>query len=170
MEIKKVWSVVFCVERPSKEGVPLGWGIELCGSSSCLGDLGSLLNTEGILTLPMFLLSNGSLIWMWSASFAWWCRVLQHLQCQGVGCCNTLHHQAKEAFHICYNTKHHWAKEVFQIHIKDPSLKRNIGKVRIPSVFNKCLKSPRQLEFPHSSIPQPKGGILFTWSFNTKDN
>ena len=54
--------IVFCVERPSEEGVPLGWGIELCGSSCCLGGLRSLLNTEGILTLPMFLLSDGSLI------------------------------------------------------------------------------------------------------------
>ena len=68
---------------------------------------------------------------------------------------NTLHHQAKEALHIC---------------IKDPSLNRNIDKVRIPSVFNKLLKPPRQLELPHSSIPPPKGGTFFTWSFNTKDN
>ena len=57
-------SIVFCVERPSKEGAALGVGIELCGSSSCLGGLRSLLNTEGILTLPMFLLSDGSLIQM----------------------------------------------------------------------------------------------------------
>ena len=56
--------IVFCVKRPSEEGVPLGGGIELCGSSSCLGGLRSLLNTEGILTLPMFLLSDGSLIQM----------------------------------------------------------------------------------------------------------
>ena len=55
---------------------------------------------------------------------------------------NTLHHQAKEALHIC---------------IKDPSLNRNIGKVRIPSVFNKLLKPARQLELPHSSIPHPRG-------------
>ena len=55
--------IVFCVKRPSKEGPPSG-GIELCGSSSCLGGLRSLLNTEGILTLPMFLLSVGSLIQM----------------------------------------------------------------------------------------------------------
>ena len=55
---------------------------------------------------------------------------------------NTLHHQAKEALHICF---------------KDPSLNRNIGKVRIPSVFNKLLKPPRQLELPHSSIPPPQG-------------
>ena len=53
--------IVFCVERPSEEGAPFGGGIELCGSSSCLGSLRSLLNTEGIL-LPMFLLSDGSLI------------------------------------------------------------------------------------------------------------
>ena len=54
--------IVFCVERPSKEGAPLGWGIELCGCSICLGGLRSLLNTEGILTLQMFLLSDGFLI------------------------------------------------------------------------------------------------------------
>ena len=79
MEIKKVWSVVFCVERPSEEGAFLGWQIDLCGNYSCLGGLRSLLDTEGILTLPIFLLSDGSLIWIWSASFAWWCRVLLSL-------------------------------------------------------------------------------------------
>ena len=47
-----------------KKVPPLGGRIELCGSSSCLEGLGSLLNTEGILTLPMFLLSDGSLIRM----------------------------------------------------------------------------------------------------------
>ena len=52
--------IVFCVKRPSEEGAPLSGGIELCGSSSCLGGLRSLLNTEGILTLPVFLLSDGS--------------------------------------------------------------------------------------------------------------
>ena len=55
---------------------------------------------------------------------------------------NTLHHQAKEALHIC---------------IKDPSLNRNIGKVRIPSVFNKLLKHYTQLELPHSFIPHLRG-------------
>ena len=68
------------------------------------------------------------------------------------------------------NTLHHPAKEALHIHIKDSSLNRNIGKVRIPTVFNKLLKLPRQLEPPHSSIPPPKGGTFFTWSFNTKDN
>ena len=53
---------VFCVKRQSEEGAPWVGGIEQCGSSSCLGALRSLLNTEGILTLPMFLLSEGSLI------------------------------------------------------------------------------------------------------------
>ena len=62
-----------------KKVPPLGGGIELCGGSSCLGSLRSLLNTVGILTLPMFLLSDGSLIQMWSASFAWWYRVLLSL-------------------------------------------------------------------------------------------
>ena len=33
--------IVFCVERPSEEGGPFGWGIELCGSSSCLEGLRS---------------------------------------------------------------------------------------------------------------------------------
>ena len=43
MEIKKCEVLtVFCVERPSEEGAPLGGGIELCGSSSCLGALRSL--------------------------------------------------------------------------------------------------------------------------------
>ena len=57
--------IVFCVKRPSREGAPpLSGGLELCGSSSCLDSLGSLLNTEGILTLPMFLLSDGYFIQM----------------------------------------------------------------------------------------------------------
>ena len=68
------------------------------------------------------------------------------------------------------NTLHHQAKEALHIHIKDPSLNRNIGKVRIPSVFNKLLKPTRQLELSHSSIPPPKVGTVFIWSFNTKDN
>ena len=42
--------IVFCIKRPSEEGAPLGGGIELYGSSSCVGSLRSLLNTEGILT------------------------------------------------------------------------------------------------------------------------
>ena len=69
----------FVLKDQVKKVPSLAGGIELCGSSSCLGGLRSLLNTEGILTLPMFLLSDGSLIWMWSASFAWWCRVLLSL-------------------------------------------------------------------------------------------
>ena len=57
--------IVFFIERPIKEGTPsLGGGIELCGSSSCLEGLRSLLNPEVILTLPLFLLSDGSLIQM----------------------------------------------------------------------------------------------------------
>ena len=67
---------------------------------------------------------------------------------------NMLHHQTKEALHIS---------------IKDPSLNRNIGKARIPSVFNKLLKPPRQLELPHNSIPYPRGHLLHMF-FNTKDN
>ena len=55
------------------------------------------------------------------------------------------------------NTLHCQAKEALHIHIKDSSLNRNIGKVRIPSVFNKLLKPSSQLELQHSSIPPPKG-------------
>ena len=56
--------IVFVLKDQVKKVPPLGGGIELCGSSSCVGGLRSLLNTEGILTLPMFLLSDGSLIQM----------------------------------------------------------------------------------------------------------
>ena len=55
------------------------------------------------------------------------------------------------------NTLHDQAKETLHIHFKDPSLNRHIGKVRIPSAFNRLLKLPRQLELPHSSIPHPRG-------------
>ena len=58
------------------------------------------------------------------------------------------------------NTLHHQAKEALHIHIKDPSLSRNIGKVRVPSVFNILLKPPRQLKLPHSSILPPKGARI----------
>ena len=67
---------MFCVERPSKEGAPLGGGIELCGSSSCVGGLRCLLNTEGILILPMFL---------WVMDLWYKCEVL--LLLDDVGCC-----------------------------------------------------------------------------------
>ena len=70
---------------------------------------------------------------------------------------NTLHHRAKEALHIC---------------IKDPSLNRNIGKVRILSVFNKLFKAPIQLELLYSSILPPRGapsslGLLTQKTINT---
>ena len=52
----------FALKDQVKKVPLLGRGIEPCGSSSCLGGLRSLLNTEGILTLPLFLLSDGSLI------------------------------------------------------------------------------------------------------------
>ena len=55
------------------------------------------------------------------------------------------------------NTLHLWAKGALHISIKDPSLNRNIGKVRIPSVFNKPIKPHTQLEQPHSPIPLSKG-------------
>ena len=58
------------------------------------------------------------------------------------------------------NTLHHQAKEALHIHIKDPSLNRNIGKVRIPSVFNNFLKPSRQLDLPHSLSPHPRGHLL----------
>ena len=31
--------IIFCVERPSEEGAPLGGGMELCGCSSCVWGL-----------------------------------------------------------------------------------------------------------------------------------
>ena len=55
-------SLSFVLKDQMKKMPPLGGGIKLCGSSSCLGGLRHLLNVEGILTLPMFLLSDGSLI------------------------------------------------------------------------------------------------------------
>ena len=58
--------IVFFVERPNKEGASLGGRIELRGCSGCVWGLRSLLNTEGILTLSMFPLGNGSLVQMWS--------------------------------------------------------------------------------------------------------
>ena len=58
------------------------------------------------------------------------------------------------------NTIHSWAKEALYICIKDPSFNRNIGKVRIPSVINKLLKPPTQLELPHSFIPHLRGHLL----------
>ena len=58
------------------------------------------------------------------------------------------------------NTLLYQAKQALHIHIKDPSLNRNISKVRIPSVFNKLLKPPRQPELPHSSIPTQGGHLL----------
>ena len=54
----------FVLKDQVKKVPSLGGEIELCGSSSCLGGLRSLLNTEGILTLPVFLLHDGSLIQM----------------------------------------------------------------------------------------------------------
>ena len=51
------------------------------------------------------------------------------------------------------NTLHHQAKETLHIHIKDPSLHSNSAKARMPSVFNKLLKTSRQLQLPHCSIP-----------------
>ena len=71
--------IVFCVERPREEGASHGWGDRTIRRSSCVWGLRILLNTEGILTLPMFLLSDGSLIQMWGASLTQWCRALLSL-------------------------------------------------------------------------------------------
>ena len=66
---------------------------------------------------------------------------------------NTLHHQAKEALYIC---------------IKDPSLNRNCGKVRIPSVFNKLHKPPSQLELPQNQRGAPSSlGLSTQKTINT---
>ena len=66
------------------------------------------------------------------------------------------------------NNLHHQVKEALHIHIKDPSLNRNIGNIRIPSVFNNLLKPPTQLELPHSSIPHSRGHLLYL-VFQPKD-
>ena len=66
------------------------------------------------------------------------------------------------------NTLHRWAKEALHICIKDPSLNRNIGKVRIPSLFNKLLKPHTQLEQPYSTIPHTQEVTFFTWCFSTQ--
>ena len=52
----------FVLKDQVKKVSPLSGGIEPHGSFSCLVGLGSSLNTERILTLSMFLLSDGSLI------------------------------------------------------------------------------------------------------------
>ena len=54
----------FVLKDQVKKVPPLGRDIELCQSSSCVGGLRSLLNSEGVPNLPMFLLSDGSLIQM----------------------------------------------------------------------------------------------------------
>ena len=60
------------------------------------------------------------------------------------------------------NTLHHQAKGALHIHIKDPSLNRNIGKVRIPSVFNKLLKPPPDNQIFHIVLsPHPRGHLLY---------
>ena len=65
---------------------------------------------------------------------------------------NTLLHCVKEALHIC---------------IKDPSLNRNIGKVRMPSVFNKLLKPPHNYNF-HIVLSPTQGGHLLHLVFQHK--
>ena len=58
------------------------------------------------------------------------------------------------------NTLHCQGKWTLQICTKDPLLNRNIGKVRIPSAFNKLLNPCTQLGNPHSFIPPPKGALF----------
>ena len=110
--------IVFCVERPSKEGAHLEWGNRTMWSDHRNQTTSAIRNHHIITKHP---------------------KAEPNVRERGS---KTLHHQAKKALHIC---------------IKDTSLNRNIGKVRIPSVFNKLLKPSRQLELPHSSIPPPKG-------------
>ena len=71
--------IVFYMEGWNEEGATLGSEKKLCHCFSCVWGLRSLLNTEGILTLQVFLLSDGSLIEMLSASFSLQCRVLLSL-------------------------------------------------------------------------------------------
>ena len=166
-----------------KKMPPLVGGIELCGGSNCLGSLRSLF--------IVCLYRNLCIIYHWkcptnncTAEYIGETnrslkeRVSYHRNQTTSAIRNhhisTKHPKAElKDFTIIdreSNTLHHWAKEALHIRIKDPSLHRNIGKVWIPTVFNKLLKPPRQLELPHSSVPPPKGGTFFTWSFNTKDN
>ena len=65
-------------------------------------------------------------------------------------------------------TSHYWMCIVKPLNKSITSLNKNIGKVRIPSVFNNLLKPNTQLEQPHSSIPPPKGGTLFISVFQHK--
>ena len=66
------------------------------------------------------------------------------------------------------NTLYHQAKEALHIHIKDLLLNRHIGKVRIPSVFNKLFKPHTHLEEPHSSISKTQGRYLLLLVFQHK--
>ena len=68
MDFKKLWSVNYLLCWKWRR-CPLWWVTELCGCSSCVWCLRSLLNIKGILTLPMFLLSDRSVVQMWCASF-----------------------------------------------------------------------------------------------------
>ena len=67
------------------------------------------------------------------------------------------------------NTLHCWAKEALHIHIKDPSLNRNIGKVRIPFSIQQASQTS-QTTRTFIVLSPTQGGTFFTWSFNTKDN
>ena len=71
--------MLIILEDQVKKMPPLDGKMELLGCSSCVQGLRSLLNAEGILTWPMLLLSDGSLIQMGSAYFTQWCRVLLSL-------------------------------------------------------------------------------------------
>ena len=120
------------------------------GISSCLGGLRSLLNTEGILTLPMFLLSNGSLIRMWSASFAQWWRVLLSLSIivkslsSAFGCFVEQHSTPLSK----RSTSHSYQRSITQ---------QKHWQNQNPFSIQQTSQTSQTTRNSHSSIPPPKG-------------
>ena len=158
--------------------VPLGGGIELFGSSSCLGPLRSLLNTEGILTLPSF-------CWVMDP---WYDdhrnQTTSAIRNHHISTkhpkeelkdftiidreSNTLHHQAKEALYIhmqCYNKCNSEIWTDMDRFLRRESIglrKHNISKNFILECPSKLLPNPGILSIndlrildvshPHNSI------------------
>ena len=60
------------------------------------------------------------------------------------------------------NVLPHWAKEAPHIYFKDPSLNRNIGKLRIPLVFNNLLRSHTHNQNSCIALsPHPRENLLY---------
>ena len=155
---------LFVLKDQVKKVPPFCGGIELCGGSSCLGSLRSLLNTVGILTLPMFLLSDGSLLWMWSASL---------LDSVGVAFsvyyCKIFKFCFWMFFWRCGGFWWHWWFDFYGLKL---FLSRTCG-------FHLCIQlctcwmsisSGRLYQFYVHLELDLLDACFFTWSFNTKDN